>query len=49
MSAFSKWMERLNGLESDNQRGVDPLEGANAWLPEYLEDCNRHFGKLPQR
>ena len=28
-------------------RGVDTLEAANAYLPEFLADYNRRFGKLP--
>ena len=30
-------------------RGVDTLEAANAYLPEFLADYNRRFGKLPAR
>ena len=28
--------------------GIDTLEAANAWLPEYVADYNRRFGKVPR-
>lgn len=43
--AFSTLQQRLT--RELRLRGVDTLEAANAWLPEYLEDYNRRFGKLP--
>ena len=29
-------------------RGIDGMEAANAWLPEYQADYNQRFGKAPR-
>ena len=44
--AFSTLQQRLT--RELRLRRVDTLEAANACLPEYLEDYNRHFGKPPR-
>ncbi len=44
--AFGTLQERLT--RELRLRGADSLEAANACLPEYLEDYNRRFGKLPR-
>ena len=44
--AFSTLQERLT--RELRLRGIDGMEAANAWLPEYQADYNQRFGKAPR-
>jgi hypothetical protein len=47
-------VERMNQTLQDRLvkelrlRGISSMEDGNAFLPEYMEDCNRRFGRAPK-
>jgi transposase len=47
-------VERMNQTLQDRLvkelrlRGVSSMEAGNAFLPEFMEDCNRRFGRAPR-
>jgi hypothetical protein len=44
--AFGTLQDRL--VKELRLAGIDTIEAANAWLPTFMEDHNRRFGKPPQ-
>jgi hypothetical protein len=47
-------VERMNQTLQDRLvkelrlRGISSMDAGNAFLPEYMEDCNRRFGRTPR-